>query len=247
MIEWVLPSYLNRGTKSIELRHVTESTERETHESLAGYYRLHSKIYDLTRWSFLFGRSSLVQRIAAEKDPKRILEVGCGTGTNLAGLARIFPRAELHGLDLSEDMLQRARRKLAPHEARTRFLHRAYNEPVRHGRPFDLIWFSYSLSMFNPGWERALDVASEDLAESGIVAVVDFHDTPFGLFTKWMAMHHVRLEGHLLEGLRARFTPLYEHTGAAWLGVWKYFQFIGKKPNRGKRKKWQELTGTPIS
>jgi S-adenosylmethionine-diacylgycerolhomoserine-N-methlytransferase len=57
---------------------------------------------------------------------------------------------------------------------------------------------------------------------------VDFHDTRYGLLTQWMAKHRVRLEGHLLEGLRGRFTPLYEHIGTAWLGVWMYFQFIGK-------------------
>ncbi len=220
---------LESDSHFIELRHVKDSTERETHASLAGYYRVHSKIYDLTRWSFLLGRSSLVQTIAAKTNPRRILEVGCGTGTNLAKLARIFPTAELHGLDLSTDMLKRARRKLAQHEARTHFLQRAYNEPVRPAQPFDLILFSYSLSMFNPGWEPALEIASEELAESGIVAVVDFHDTPFDLCSEWMAMHRVRLGGHLLEGLRKRFTPLYERTGGAWLGVWRYFQFIGKK------------------
>jgi S-adenosylmethionine-diacylgycerolhomoserine-N-methlytransferase len=208
---------------------VIESREQETHESLAGYYRLHSKFYDLTRWSFLFGRSSLVQRIAKERVPSRILEVGCGTGTNLTGLATAFPNAELFGLDLSEDMLEKAGNKLAPHEARVRFLHRAYNEPVRNGEPFDLILFSYSLSMFNPGWEQAIDTAGEDLADSGLVAVVDFHDTPFAFFTRWMAMNHVRLGGHLLEGLRERFKPLHDQSRAAWLGVWRYFQFIGRK------------------
>jgi len=223
---------LESASPFIEPRHVKESNERETHESLADYYRLNSKIYDLTRWSFLFGRTSLVRRIATEKSPRRILEIGCGTGTNLAGLARTFPNADLHGLDLSEDMLQKARRKLAPHKARTRLHHRVYNEPVRREDPFDLIMFSYSLSMFNPGWDLALDAAGEDLSENGIVAVVDFHATPFSLFTKWMAMHHVRLEGHILEGLRTRYTPIYEHTGAAWLGIWEYFQFIGKKPTR---------------
>ena len=221
---------LESASQSIELRHMAESTEQETHESLAGYYRVHSKIYDLTRWSFLFGRTSLVQTIAAKTNPSSILEVGCGTGTNMAKLARIFPTTELHGLDLSTDMLKRARRKLMPHKARTHFLQRAYNEPVRPAQPFDLILFSYSLSMFNPGWERALEIASEELAESGIVAVVDFHDTPFDLCSEWMAMHHVRLEGHLLTGLRERFRSLYEHTGTAWFGIWKYFHFIGKKP-----------------
>lgn len=222
---------LESALQPIELDYVTKSREQETHESLAGYYQLHSKFYDLTRWSFLFGRSSLVQRIAKETVPNRILEVGCGTGTNLAGLANAFPEAELVGLDLSKDMLQKADTKLASHGARTHFLHRAYNEPVGCGQPFDLILFSYSLSMFNPGWEQALDAAGDDVAESGIVAVVDFHTTPFGFFARWMSMNHVRLGGHLLGGLRERFTPRYEHTGSAWFGVWKYFQFFGQKPN----------------
>lgn len=222
---------LESAPQPVEIHHMTESTERETYESLAGYYRLHSKFYDLTRWSFLFGRSSLVQQIVKRKVPNRILEVGCGTGTNLTGLAVAFPKAELFGLDLSKDMLQKAGNKLAPHEARMRFLHRGYVEPIGHEEPFDLILFSYSLSMFNPGWEQALDAAGEDLSEDGILAVVDFHETPFELFTRWMAWHRVRLGGHLLEGLRKRFTPLYEVSGAAWLGVWTYFQFIGKKSN----------------
>ena len=61
---------------------------------LAGYYRLHSKIYDSTRWSFLHGRWALVELLAAQGRPNRILEVGCGTGTNLLHLARLFPELE---------------------------------------------------------------------------------------------------------------------------------------------------------
>jgi ubiquinone/menaquinone biosynthesis C-methylase UbiE len=60
-----------------------ENDTRDTQESLRGYYRLHSKIYDATRWSFLFGRHRLIELVASHKTPTRILEVGCGTGTNL--------------------------------------------------------------------------------------------------------------------------------------------------------------------
>ena len=48
--------------------------------ALQGYYALHSKIYDATRWSFLFGRERILQHVAAIDHPKRILEVGCGWG-----------------------------------------------------------------------------------------------------------------------------------------------------------------------
>jgi S-adenosylmethionine-diacylgycerolhomoserine-N-methlytransferase len=44
------------------------------------YYRLHSRIYAATRWSFLFGRRAILDDIAAATTPARILEVGCGTG-----------------------------------------------------------------------------------------------------------------------------------------------------------------------
>ena len=51
--------------------------------SIQGYYALHSRIYDATRWTFLFGRESILRRSAKIAAPERILEVGCGTGRNL--------------------------------------------------------------------------------------------------------------------------------------------------------------------
>jgi S-adenosylmethionine-diacylgycerolhomoserine-N-methlytransferase len=194
---------------------------------LARYYRLHSKIYDATRWSFLHGRQALVERLAEQGQPTRILEVGCGTGTNLLHLARTFPEAELHGLDLSDDMLGRARRKLAPFGTRIHFYHQDYNDPIPADRPFEAILFSYSLSMFNPGWQSALDAARDDLTSCGLIAVVDFHDTRFETFSRWMKMNHVRMDGHLREGLRDRFESRIEAIERAWMGTWRYFIFIG--------------------
>jgi S-adenosylmethionine-diacylgycerolhomoserine-N-methlytransferase len=197
--------------------------------NLKGYYRFHSKIYDATRWSFLFGRSSLIDAVDSQTNPARVLEVGCGTGTNLVHLARAFPRAELFGLDISEHMLRRASRKVQSMGKSFQALHHSYDEPVHSGTGFDLVLFSYSMSMFNPGWERALDNALEDLRRGGLVAVVDFHTTPFRLFSSWMKANHVRLGGHLLDGLRARFSARRASIRPAFGGVWTYFQFIGER------------------
>lgn len=46
-------------------------------------------------------------------DPRRILDVACGTGDVAFRLHEIYPDAEITGLDLSEGMLDVARRKLA--------------------------------------------------------------------------------------------------------------------------------------
>ena len=81
---------------------------REQAEEMRRYYRFHSKIYDLTRWSFLFGRDRVIDRIPEEVAPKRILEIGCGTGRNLIRLARWFPEAAVTGIDVSDVMLRYA-------------------------------------------------------------------------------------------------------------------------------------------
>jgi ubiquinone/menaquinone biosynthesis C-methylase UbiE len=144
---------------------------REQHLAITRYYRFHARIYDLTRWSFLRGRETLMRRVAARFSPTRILEVGCGTGKNLLYLGRRFPQAKLWGLDLSADMLSVAQRKLHNLLPRLTLIHAAYDRPLAPEPQFDLVIFSYALSMFNPGWKEALTTAACDLVTGGALAV----------------------------------------------------------------------------
>lgn len=194
--------------------------------ALAHYYRWHARLYDATRWSFLFGRSALVAAIATRHQPHRILEIGCGTGANLLRLSRQFPDAEITGLDLSADMLTQAQRKLAG--CPVTLLQRCYDQPLAT-ESFDLVVFSYCLSMMNPGWQQAVDAALSDLEPGGVLAVVDFHDTRFAGFRRWMAVNHVRMEGHLLPYLRAHCQTMTQSMQAAYGGAWDYFGFLGCK------------------
>jgi S-adenosylmethionine-diacylgycerolhomoserine-N-methlytransferase len=194
---------------------------------LERYYRLHARVYDATRWTFLFGRRALVRAVAGHT-PVRVLEVGCGTGTNLAALRRRLPGAVLTGVDLSTDMLARARRRLGS-DAGVELVRAAYDRPIDRGAR-DVVVFSYVLSMMNPGWERALDCAAEDLRPGGLVAVVDFHDSLRSPFRRWMALNHVRMEGHLLPALQARFRPVRSDLRTAYGGVWRYLLFVGERP-----------------
>jgi ubiquinone/menaquinone biosynthesis C-methylase UbiE len=44
--------------------------------------------------------------------PERVLDIGCGTGEGTLFLAREFPQARVRGLDISEEMVRRARGKV---------------------------------------------------------------------------------------------------------------------------------------
>jgi S-adenosylmethionine-diacylgycerolhomoserine-N-methlytransferase len=197
--------------------------------SVENYYRWHARIYDATRWTFLFGRSAILADVAGLTTPVRILEVGCGTGRNLAGLCRRFPNAAITGLDLSAPMLDVARRKLARFGSRVGFLHRAYDAPLGDLTGYDLVLFSYALSMFNPGFETAIRAAAADLAPGGCIAVVDFHATRFRVFERWMGVNHVRMNGQLRPLLQSSFQPQLDRVEHAYGGVWQYMTFVGRK------------------
>lgn len=203
------------------------SRAAETEASaLARYYRWHARIYDLTRWSFLFGRAQLIDEIALQTRvaPRRILEIGCGTGRNLQALARRFPEAELHGIDLSSDMLGQAAQRLAGCTDRLTLHHAAYSG--LEGK-FDLIVASYLLSMVGPGLDRLLADAADNLTRDGRMAVVDFRDTPISAFRRWMGLNHVHLDDRLLARLKSRFHAQDCGTRAAYVGTWRWFWFIG--------------------
>jgi S-adenosylmethionine-diacylgycerolhomoserine-N-methlytransferase len=196
---------------------------------IESYYRLHARIYDATRWSFLFGRNAILDRMAAaQPEPARILEIGCGTGHNLARLAQRFPRAHLTGVDLSDSMLAIARRKTAAFGPRVNLLRRSYGSALAPGS-YNLVLCSYALTMFNPGHEQAIAAAYRDLAPGGYFALVDFHTTRFPWFSHWMGLNHVRMEGQLLPLLLNSFIPVTDELRSAYGGVWKYLLFIGHK------------------
>jgi S-adenosylmethionine-diacylgycerolhomoserine-N-methlytransferase len=200
------------------------------HSEVENYYRFHAAVYDATRWSFLFGREAVLQLArSVAPAPKRILEVGCGTGRNLVRLAELFPASQITGVDLSAAMLAVARKKTARFDERVQLLNRAYDKPVQATGPHQLVLCSYALSMFNPGYDAAVAAARGDLAPGGYLAFVDFHSTRFRWFARWMRVNHVRMDGHLHPLLRANFTPVIDERHAAYGGVWDYRVFIGRR------------------
>ena len=207
------------------------TNENKQNENMQLYYKLHAKIYDATRWTFLFGRIGLVQELKKRiPNPGRILEIGCGTGYNLARLAKAFPNAQLTGIDVSGDMIAKAKKNLKAYADRTSFQEAPYMKgDTQFNNQIDIILFSYSLTMINPQWKDLIDQAVVDLKPGGVIAATDFHDSQFQWFKNHMGNNHVRMDGHLVPYMEERFETDLKKTPSAYLGVWEYFMYIGKK------------------
>ncbi|MBI1243948.1 MAG: methyltransferase domain-containing protein [Alphaproteobacteria bacterium] len=136
-------------------------------------YRWQVPIYDLTRKYYLIGRDALI----AELDPApgaAVLEIGCGTGRNLAHAARLHPQAVLFGLDISREMLARASETLRANAVLAVADAGDFDPAALFGRrTFDRVFVSYALSMI-PDWRAALRRAFDVAAPGARVAIVDF-------------------------------------------------------------------------
>jgi len=194
-------------------------------QTITNYYRKVAEVYDLNRRFFLFGRKRLIEKLSSHHtELPRILEIGCGTGTVLLELYRHYPKSQIVGLDLSENMLAVARQKTADIPNIT--LIQGKFDANFIDKPFDLIVFSYALSVF-PDLEATLELTQKQLAPGGVIAMVDFFDSNYDLFRLWIS-RNIPIRTHFpMQMLTDRFQQKDCETHLAYLGFWKYFLFIG--------------------
>lgn len=159
-------------------------------------YRRQKHIYDATRKYYLFGRDGLIRGLEAAPG-MAVLELGCGTGRNLDCISRAWPGAQLHGLDISDEMLSVARGRLGTGCQLARGDATDFDPQALFGRQtFDRVVISYALSMI-PQWQLAMAQAASMLAPGGTLHVVDFGDfgglpAPFrAMMQGWLAHFHV--------------------------------------------------------
>ncbi len=205
------------------------STAEQSHAALMdGVYRYQRHIYDLTRKYYLLGRDRLIDGLDIPSGGS-VLELGCGTGRNLARVAAAYPEARLFGLDISTGMLETAaatlhRNGLAGRTTLARGDASAFDAAQLFGRAgFDRILISYSLSMI-PRWRRTVVSALDALGPDGELHIVDFGRQErlpawfrSGL-RAWLARFHVTPRDSLREvlesecqrvGASLRFEKLY--------------------------------------
>ncbi len=152
-------------------------------------YRWQSPIYDITRRYYLLGRDEMLAGIHPASGDA-VLEIGCGTASNLIRLGRQWSDCALYGVDISRVMLAEAGQSL--HKAG--LAHRVtlaeadatqFDTVQLFGRPhFQHLVMSYTLSMI-PQWEAALDQALTLLAPGGTLHIADF-----GPCDRWPSVLH---------------------------------------------------------
>lgn len=193
-------------------------------------YRGQRHIYDATRKFFLFGRDRLIDGLGLLPGAS-LLEIGCGTGRNLASAARCWPGGCLFGLDISEQMLKSARAKLGRHARLAQGDACAFSPNALFSQPsFDRVMISFALSMI-PDWQRALAMGCDVLAPGGSLHIVDFGDgaglpaLARKLLNGWLARFHVTPRLDLAETARhlARERGLRVEASRGPLG---YYQLV---------------------
>jgi len=142
------------------------------------FYARQRHVYDISRPLFLYGREQLLTSVRPVGSSK-LLEIGCGTGRNLIRLAAIHPSLILYGIDISRNMLETARSRVAKHRLTSRIsliLADATCEDLCQAclvDEFDYVIASYSLSMMTE-WREALRLMFSALRVGGKLHVVDF-------------------------------------------------------------------------
>ena len=109
----------------------------------------------------------LLARVALDA-PKRVVELGCGTGSLTRILAERFPHAQVTGLDGSEEMLAAARKSAKPGE--TIQWRRADIAGWKAEKPVDLIYSNAALHWL-PGHNALFPHLMAQLGPGGMLAV----------------------------------------------------------------------------
>ena len=174
-------------------------------------YRRQRHIYDLTRKYYLLGRDGLIGGLNVPEGGA-VLELGCGTGRNLALVSDHYPSARLFGLDISQEMLSTARRRMEREGIEAQLAKAdasSFHAEALFGQTrFDRVFISYSLSMIPP-WRETIAAGLDCVAPGGSLHIVDFgqQERLPGWFRaglrRWLAAFHVTPRDSLREALES--------------------------------------------
>jgi len=161
---------------------MTHAHPHTAHHALHATHDTHgeAEILDLDAQVLAGHITALTGWLPVQTPPRRIVDLGCGTGTGTFALLDRFPEAHVTAVDTSATHLQRLREKACARgaEGRVRTVQAdldAADWPDL-GSP-DLVWASASMHhMADP--DRALRTVHDLLAPGGLFAVVELSGFP---------------------------------------------------------------------
>jgi ubiquinone/menaquinone biosynthesis C-methylase UbiE len=123
-----------------------------------------------TQTGYLEGVTIALQNLAWQVKAKRVLDLGCGTGRSLRGLAEsLQPNPICYGLDFSGGMLNQARR----FDSSYRLVQASSPQPPFAPASFDLVFCVHAFHHF-PDKPQVVQAAYSMLRSGGIFAIVNF-------------------------------------------------------------------------
>jgi ubiquinone/menaquinone biosynthesis C-methylase UbiE len=113
----------------------------------------------------------LANLLSKSKDSNlKILEIGCGTGEYTTNLAKIFPKSNISGLDISSGILSIAKKKCRRYRKVKFIVGSAYSLPFR-AKSFDVVCGFYILHHLD--LKRVMDEVGKVLKPGGIAYFVE--------------------------------------------------------------------------
>lgn len=148
----------------------------ESHaERLQAFYAPQADRYDAFRERLLPGRRAMIEQLRPVPGA-RIVELGAGTGRNLAFFGEAIPSfSSVELVDLCPALLERARARTA--ELPNVRVVEADAASYRPASAVECVYLSFALTMI-PDWRAALANAVGMLKPGGRLGVVDFYISP---------------------------------------------------------------------
>ncbi len=190
-------------------------------ENILRLYKFHSLIYDCTRPFFLFWHKKAVRNLWILKE-KTIIDYGCWTWKNYKILTEHTADIKYIWIDISEDMLQIARKKYG----KGRFLK---EEISRYQNACDISICTYVLSMVD-NYEGVITNISNNLKPGWTCIILDFYPFTWILrrcfpFFKFFYFSWVDPEKPIIETLEKKFILVDTYISP----LWNYFISVCKK------------------
>ncbi|NQT06948.1 MAG: class I SAM-dependent methyltransferase [Candidatus Omnitrophica bacterium] len=189
------------------------------------YFDIWAQSYDESILQHLIFRSShhmLFKEItgSGRSSKFRVLDAGCGTGELSFKLSNYLGRAEVHGVDLSRTMIEKAKDKLDGHNIKFKVgdvEHLPYKDNA-----FDVITCSHSFHHY-PNKEKAISEMYRVLRPDGRLMIIDgCRDVFLG---KIIFEIVERIERHVYHLFGHEFRELFKRSGFKNV-VQKKFNFV---------------------